>query len=1138
MHRAVLAVLLLAAGAPPPDEARVDYTRDIRPILANNCLLCHGPDAKNRKGDLRLDSREGALADRGGYAAVAPGKPDKSELYRRVSSKDTDEVMPPSKTGKKLAKAEVELLRRWIESGAEYAPHWSFVRPGRPALPAVRDAKWPRNEVDRFILARLEKEGLRPSPEADRHPLERRHALDPTGLPPPEAEVDRFVRDADPGAYDRLVDRLLQSPAYGERWAKVWLDIARYADSQGYAEDRPRTIWLFRDWVIRALNENLPFDRFTVEQLAGDLLPNPTEGQLQATAFHRNTLTNTEGGTDDEEFRNFAVVDRVNTTLQVWMGLTMSCAQCHDHKFDPLSQEEFFRLLAIFNQTEDNDQPDDRPFLSIYTEEQKRQKKEWEEEVPRLEASLAKATPELEAAQKKWEESFAKAILWRALRPSEAKSSGSAPLQAADDGSIRAEGPAGAESYTIRAAPDVQTVTAVRLESLEPGRGPDGAFILSRLALSLAPADAKPPAARFVRVELPGKQKMLHVAEVQVESGGANVAPKGKASQSSTAFEGDAKRAIDGNTNGDYFGGNSVTHTAAEDNPWWEVDLGKSLPVDRVVLWNRTDGGAEIMGRIKGFRVRLLDEARKTVQERKVDAVPSPKEEWRIDGVREVAFRAVHAPRGYGANYLLTNANPAKNGWSVDPKAGKEHEVLLALEKPLSFPPGSVLAFRLEHGSGQPLGNFRISVTDDAAAPGRIEVPEEVRAILAKPSAGRTPEEASKAAAHYRTVAPELAASRDRLASVKKQLEALKPSATVPVLRELAEGRRRKTHVQLRGNFLVKGKEVSEGVPAIFHPLPEGAPKNRLGLALWVVHPDNPLTARVAVNRAWEQVFGQGLMSTSEDWGVRGDLPSHPELLDWLAVEFVRLKWDVKAFLRLLVTSAAYRQSSAVTPGIVAKDPTNRLLARGPRVRLSAEEVRDQALAAGGLLNPKVGGPSVYPHRPKMGLNAAFSSSLDWETSKGEDRYRRAIYTFWRRSIPYPSMATFDAPDRNVCTVKRVPTNTPLQALVTLNDPVFVEAAQGLARKIVAEGGATPRERAAYGFRRCLSRPPRPAEADRLVALYEETRARYASDPAKAKAMATDPLGPAPEGADVADLASWTVVSNVLLNLDEIFLKR
>ncbi len=1143
-------VAALGPGAARAEQAgpeKVDFTRDIRPILANNCLLCHGPDASGRKADLRLDLREGALADLGGHAAVVPGKPEKSELLRRVTAEDPDDIMPPRKTGKKLSPSEIVLLRRWIEQGAPYARHWAFVKPERPAVPAVRDARWPRNDVDRFILARLEKEGLRPSPEADPYALVRRLSLDLVGLPPTIEEVDAFAADRGPAAYETLVDRLLASPHFGERWGKAWLDLARYADSQGYAEDRPRVIWPFRDWVIRALNDNMPFDRFTIEQLAGDLLPDPAESQLHATAFHRNTLTNTEGGTDDEEFRNFAVVDRVNTTLQVWMGLTMACAQCHDHKFDPLSQEEYFRVFAFFNNTEDNDAADDRPFLPLFTREQKERRKELEDGIAKLEAFLQQTSPELEAGQKNWEAGYRKPAAWKPVRPSELKAADGASLSASDDGAVLAAGPPEpAGTYTVRASSDLGQVTAVRLEALThpslplegPGRAKHGRFLVSRFSMSVSPSDAKPPAARFVRVELPGNGRYLHMAEVQVQSGGANVAPRGKASQSSTDFGGEAGRAIDGNTNGDYFGGNSVTHTAAENDPWWELDLGKAVPVEQVAVWHRTDGGQGILDRIKGFKVRLLDEDRKPVEERAFAQVAAPKTEWSLSGVRTVAFRSAFsekAPAETPASNLVRNADPKKNGWSVP--AGKPADVVLVPEKPLSFPPGSALLFTLDHVAGKgALGAFRISLAGEPEAALYAEVPSDMRSILAK--AERSKDEAAKLAAYYRTIAPERAAERGKLAGLKKELEGIKPAGTVPVLKELAAGRGRKTQVQVRGNFLVKGKEVSEGVPAAFHPFPEKAPKNRFGLAQWIVHPDNPLTARVAVNRHWEQVFGQGLMPTSEEWGVRGELPSHPELLDWLATEFVRTGWDMKKLIRLLVTSAAYRQTSQVTPEHLARDPSNRFLARGPRVRLAAEFVRDQALAASGLLSPKMFGPSVYPPQPKMGLNAAFSSSLDWQTSQGEDKFRRGLYTFWRRSITYPSMATFDAPDRNVCTVKRVPTNTPLQALVMMNDPVYVEAAQSLARRIAAEGGKDARARATYGFRRCVSRPPKPAEADRLVALYEEMRARYAKDAARAKAMATEPIGPAPEGADLAELAAWTVVGNVLLNLDEMLLKR
>ena len=1138
-----LGALLLALGpasgqAGPKDAGKVDFTRDIRPILANNCLLCHGPDAKARKADLRLDSRDSAMADLGeGVRAIVPGQPAKSALYQRITAADPEDVMPPAKTGKKLTKVQVDLLKRWIEEGAPYAKHWSFARPERPAPPAVKDAKWARNDVDRFILARLEREGLKPSPEADRHALARRLSLDLTGLPPAIEDVDRFVNDKAPDAYETCVDRLLASPAYGERWGRVWLDLARYADSQGYTEDRPRVIWAFRDWVIRALNENMPFDRFTIEQLAGDLLPNATDSQVQATGFHRNTLTQTEGGTDDEEFRNFAIIDRVNTTMAVWMGVSFNCAQCHDHKFDPFSQEEFFRLFAFFNQTEDNDQPDDKPLLMMFSEEQKKQKQGWLDEIARLETVLAQPSPELEAGRKKWEEGFRKPVAWTALRPAELKSASGAALALQGDASILASGGTPAkDTYTLHVTTDAKSIAALRLEALPdpslpasgPGRGAKGDFLLSRVAVSLVPKDGKSLEARFVRVELPG-QPYLSLAEVQVLSGGANVALKGKASQSSTGFEGVASRAIDGVTNGDYHAANSVTHTAGgEDNPWWEVDLGKPVPIERIVIWNRTDGGTS--ERLKGFRVKLLDKDRKGVDERKFDKAPNPKVEWPVDGTRAIALRSAHGEGGAAA--LVANADPKTQGWSG--AAGKPHEAVIILEKPLALEAGTVLGLTLEHASGAALGRFRVSATADPAA--QADLPADVQAILGK--AERSKDEAAKVETYYRSIAPERATERARLAQVRKDLEGQKAAMTVPVLRELPAARRRKTQIQVRGNFLVKEKEVSEGVPAVFHPMPEGEPKSRLALAKWLVHPDNPLTARVVVNRHWEQLFGTGLVSTSEDFGVRGESPSHPELLDWLATELVREKWDLKKLLKLLVTSATYRQGSNLTPELVGKDPANRLLARGPRFRLSAEAVRDQALAAGGLLSRKMFGPSVYPPQPRIGLSAAFSGSLDWQTSTGEDKYRRGLYIFWRRSVTYPSMATFDAPDGNVCSVRRIPTNTPLQALVTLNDPVYVEAAQGLARKIVAEGGASTRERAGYAVRRCLSRPARDIELDRLTALVEEARGRYAKDAAKAKSMATEPLGPVPAGADLAELAAWTVAGNVLLNLDEMFLKR
>ncbi len=776
----------LGAHAIAGDEesgASIDFNRDVRPILADSCFRCHGPDEKKRKGGgkggLRLDVREQAIIDLGGYAAIVPGAPDASELIRRVSTDDPDEVMPPR--GERLSEAAIARLVEWIRQGAPYAGHWSYAPPRRPELPEIRDpapATWPRNPVDRFILARLEREGLRPSPEADRSALIRRVTLDLTGLPPSIEDVDAFLADGAPDAYERLVEQLLASPAYGEHQARRWLDLARYADSAGYADDPAREIWAYRDWVIRAFNANLPFDRFTIEQIAGDLLPEPTSGQLIATAFHRNTLTNNEGGTNDEEFRNVAIVDRVNTTFAVWMGTTIDCAQCHDHKYDPITQGEFFRVFAILNQTADADRPDESPVHEIWTEVELERK-----------AALAAQVATLEK--------------------------------------------------TIAAPPE-------------------------------------------------------------------------------------------------------------------------------------------------GF----------------------------------------------------------------DPEAAKKE-----------------------------------------------------------------------------------------LEELRKKRDGVRPRTTVPILRELEEAQRRTTRIQQRGNFLALGEEVEGGVPATFHPLPADRPADRLALASWLVDARNPLASRVVANRAWESAFGIGIVRTSEEFGSRGELPSHPELLDWLATELVAGGWDLKSLVRLLVTSATYRQSSRVTPELIERDPDNRLLARGPRFRMSAEMIRDQALFVSGLLSRRMYGPPVNPPQPTLGVNAAFGSGIDWKTSEGEDRYRRGIYTRWRRSNPYPSMSAFDAPNREVCTLQRSRTNTPLQALVTLNDPVYVEAAQAVARRIAAHAGDNA-ERARFGVRLCLAREPTEEELVPLSGLFEKARERYATAPEEARRMATDPLGPAPEGADIAELAAWTVVGNVLLNLDELFMKR
>lgn len=929
----------------------IDFSRQILPILTDKCFRCHGPDEETIEAGLRLDSREHALKElESGNRAIVPGEPAASELLARVSEPDDDLRMPPADAGMRLDQQQIALLRRWINEGANYDRHWAYVPPSMPPLPTdLSNPQWVRNPIDAFVLSRLEAAGLEPSPEADRYALIRRLSLDLTGLPPSVEEVDAFVNDTSATAYEDLVERLLRSAGYGERWARVWLDLARYADSAGYAQDPPRTIWRYRDWVIQAINDNMPFDQFTVEQIAGDMLPEPSDDQLIATAFHRNTMTNSEGGTDDEEFRTAAVVDRVNTTMQVWMGMTIGCAQCHSHKYDPISQEEYFRFYAILNNTEDSDKGDERPTLVTLLPEQVKQKEAIQRQIDELEAEIA-----AKAKERKPE--------------------------------------------TVELAGDLKT--------------------------------------RYVRVELPGKNVFLSLAEVQAFAGQTNVALAGKASQISTGFDGPPQLAIDGNTDGHYFDAKSTTHTAQGDDPWWQVDLGKSHQLDRVVIWNRTDSGNH--ARLANFRVIGLDEQRRPIWLKAIGPAPNPSVAQEL------------------------------------PKTAKE-------------------------------------LSD-----------KELAAI-----------------AEYRTAtdAPELAAEKKRLQTLKDQLAGIKGVPT-PIMRELPPDRRRQTHIQIRGDFLAKGKQVVPGVPSAFHPLPEDADADRLALARWLVSNDNPLTARVLVNRYWEQLFGIGLVETSEDFGLQGEYPSHPKLLDYLAVSLMESGWNTKELVRLIVTSATYRQTSRVSDGLQDLDPANRLLARGPRFRLSAEMIRDQALAVSGLLSRKMYGPSVRPPRPNLGLRAAFGGSTDWTTSDGEDRYRRGLYTSWRRTTPYPSMTTFDAPSREFCTIRRIRTNTPLQALVTLNDPVYVEAAQALARRTVREGGDTAESRAQYGFRLCLARPPQADELGRIVQLFERLKARFEQEPEKATKLATDPLGALPQGMDAAELAAWTVVGNVLMNLDEFIAKR
>jgi cytochrome c553 len=1016
-----LAGLVLSAGLVSSGalQGASDFARDIEPILIRRCSECHGPD--KQKGDLRLDSRAAALkAAKSGRTAVVPGKSAGSELLARVTSTDPDEVMPPK--GPRLTDAEVAALRNWIDEGAvwpEVDPrnHWAFRAPVRPTPPSGAPAgSVVKNDIDRFILARLAKEGLSQRPEADRATLIRRVSLDLIGLPPTPSEVSAFLADSAPEAYERLVDRLLASPHHGEHMARGWLDLARYADSNGYQVDLARSIWPYREWVINAFNRNLPFDRFTVEQLAGDLLPSPTPEQRIATGFNRNTKVNDEGGGDAEEYRTKAVKDRVATLGTAWLGLTLNCAECHTHKYDPITHDEYYRLYAFFNNSTDSGNYSNGPAVDVPRPDLSDSESFVRKQLGDARRELAAEEARLAASRAAWEKStLRQQDAWKVLQLTNAHSTGGSGYTNLADGSLLGVGVNPIyDTITVDAATDLTGVTAVMLEVLPdpslpkngPGRwGQTGNFILDEFGLSVAPAR-----------DADGK-------------GSVNVA------------------------------------FAGADADW-----------------------------------------------------------------EQQYYRAEHA----------VDRNP-KTGWAIGPRFGERHVLVARLKEPVGFRGGSRLSFRLDHyhGNSHCVGRFRISVTT-AKDPATVwPLADDVRGALGVAAASRTPEQERRIAAAHRGSSPairRLDLEVHRLDQKERQLAGQKFSSLV--MQERSEPRPRETYVHLRGDFLTRGKVVEAGVPEVFPPLPAGEPANRLALARWLVDPRHPLTARVAVNRHWERLFGTGLVKTSEDFGRQGETPSHPELLDWLATEFVRTGWDMKALQKLLVMSATYRQDAATDAQRLEKDFYNRLLSRGPRFRMDAEMIRDHALAVSGLLNPRIGGPSVYPVqvpnlwkeigflRPEIGMD-------EWPVSEGPDLYRRAVYTFWRRVCTYPTFATFDAPSREVCVARRPRTNTPLQALAALNDPTLLEAARVFAQRILAEGGKDDASRVDFAFRACLGRSPSKAERERLAGFVDQQWKGYRNDRKAAEALVAVGTAPRPADLDPRRLAAWMMLANVLFNLDE-----
>jgi hypothetical protein len=1033
---------------PPAAARRVDFVADIQPILAERCYSCHGPE--KQKADLRWDTKESVFRNGEHGPIIVPGKSAESRVMKLVAGLDPDVIMPPK--GEPLSAAQIGLLRAWIDQGAYWPDtaaaeagnkrnHWAFKAPVRPPVPAARPAKWPRNPIDNFVLARLDKEHLKPSPEADRVTLIRRLSLDLTGLPPTIKEVEEFMADRRPDAYERLVERLLASPHYGECWARHWLDVARYADTNGYEKDRPRSIWPYRDWVIQALNRDLPFDQFTIEQLAGDLLPNPTLDQRVATGFLRNSMLNQEGGIEPEQFRVEALIDRMDTLGKAFLGLTLNCCQCHNHKYDPFAQKEYYQLYAFLNN-------DDEAFIEVPTPDQEQRREEILAKVRSLEDEAMRGETNLVSRMALWEKQVADAEgNWTVLDPGDWFYFAT-KFEKQDDLSLLGGGdlqPGGV--MRVWADTQLTNITGFRLEAL---------------------------------------------TNANLMYGGPGLVGKG-------------------------------------------TFLLKEFTVEAYPLNNPT-----VTNLIK-FRRALADQ---------------------------------EAP-----GFAITNAidgKTDKGGWcpAITPdRRNQNHCAVFECAQPFGFPGGTRLLFTLHETFDNDtrmdchmLGSFRLSATTSPAPLSVDPLSPEQRRLLVLPGAERTGEQTRELFDAFRLTAPEFA-------HLNKQIDdsfTNWPSApTTLILHQRAQPRI--THIFKRGDRMRPGDDVHPDVPAVLNPFPQDAPRNRLGLAHWIVDRRSPTTARAMVNRIWQEYFGQGLVTTPEDFGTRVEAPSHPELLDWLACEFIEPRWkdevqmtkpggtlksersrsagaalgaqecpqawSIKHIQRLIVNSATYRQASRVTPRLYEKDPYNRLLARGPRVRVEAEVVQDIALSVSGLMDPKIGGPSIYPPIPGAVGDTVYGG-FTWPETKGPDRYRRGMYTFSKRSLPFPSLAAFDAPSGETSCPRRVRSNTPLQALTTLNEKTFVEAAQAMALRVIKEGGPDDRSRATYAFELCTSRRPDPAELGFLLKFWREQYDYFENHTSSAVGVAVPDPKQLPADLNLHKVAAWAMVSRAILNLDETVTKE
>ena len=993
------------AAAADPAPKPVDFGRDVKPILAAKCYACHGPDGGKRKGDLRLDVKTDALKK-----ILKPGEGGVCELVKRIHLGDADHVMPPkaAKTGP-LSPPQLELLQRWVDQGGKFDMHWAYVKPVRPAPPEVKNKEWVRNAIDAFIAASQEREGYHPAPETDRITLQRRLSFDLTGLPPTPEDVDAFVKDQSPDAYEKLVDRLLASPHYGERMAMYWLDMVRYADTAGYHSDNHRDVALYRDYVIDAFNANKPFDRFTVEQLAGDLLPNPTNEQRIASGYNRLLQTTEEGGAQAKEYLAKYAADRVRNASVVWMASTMGCAECHSHKFDPFTNKDFYSFEAFFADLKEAavGRQEQTP---LPTKEQEAELHKLDDRIAAARAPLDRNTPELTAAQAEWEKTARDAAAdekaWGAVKPDKLDTLGS-KLAVQDDLSVLSTGPnPDKDAYTVTLKTDRKSITAIRLEAL--------------------------------------------------------------------------------------------THPSLAN---------KSL--------SKANGNFVLTG----FEVRVTTAGQTD---------PQP--------VKIARAQADYAQQGFPIENAIDD-NPA-TGWAIEGHVKAENRTaVFVFDKPLAGGDGTTLIVVLKHESqyaGHNIGRFRLSLTSSAtpSLPGK-GLPAETTRIVGIDPALRTPSEYIALAAYFRSIAPQLSEARAQVAKLeeeKKQMTAKFPTTLVSL--SVAP---RPIRLLPRGNWQDDSGEIMlPAVPSFLGTLDvKDRRLTRLDLAEWVASRDNPLTARVFVNRLWKVMYGQGIVRSPGDFGTQGNLPTHPELLDWLAVDFMENGWDVKRLLKLMALSSTYRQSSAGNKELRERDPVNLWLARQNRFRLDAEMVRDNALAVSALLSAKVGGGSVKPYQPAGYWSYLNFPKREWDNDKGESQYRRGLYTYWCRTFLQPSLAAFDAPTREECTVERTRSSTPLQALVLLDDPTYVEAARVFAEHILREGGPGPGARLDWAYRRALSRAVRPEERALLLTLYEKHRTDYAADKDAAQKLVSTGEYPPPKDLDIAELAAWTSVARVLLNLDE-----